>query len=168
MVIISTSWIFHAARSCRAAELKNGLIVWDNDQVGLMEQMIKILFVVYCQQGQIGHCQVTSINEANLHTQLLYFTTWCVSSFKSSGACLNTACPWFKTPVLEETASSSPRMLPTALSCLDTVLTRCICAPSPDDGKLSFEEFKSYFSDGVLTAEELKELFHTIDTHNTE
>lgn len=39
---------------------------------------------------------------------------------------------------------------------------------SPDDGKLSFDEFKAYFSDGVLTAEELKELFHTIDTHNTE
>ncbi|KAF7211579.1 N-terminal EF-hand calcium-binding protein 1-like [Nothobranchius furzeri] len=39
---------------------------------------------------------------------------------------------------------------------------------SPDDGKLSFDEFKSYFSDGVLTAEELKELFHAIDTHNTD
>lgn len=37
-----------------------------------------------------------------------------------------------------------------------------------DDGKLSFDEFKAYFSDGVLTADELKELFHTIDTHNTE
>lgn len=37
-----------------------------------------------------------------------------------------------------------------------------------DDGKLSFDEFKSYFCDGVLTNEELKELFHTIDTHNTE
>ncbi|KAI9539936.1 N-terminal EF-hand calcium-binding protein 1 [Dissostichus eleginoides] len=37
-----------------------------------------------------------------------------------------------------------------------------------DDGKLSFDEFKSYFSDGVLTAEELQELFHTIDTHNTD
>ncbi|KAM6899296.1 N-terminal EF-hand calcium-binding protein 1 [Xenentodon cancila] len=41
-------------------------------------------------------------------------------------------------------------------------------ADKNDDGKLSFDEFKSYFSDGVLTAEELKELFHTIDTHNTE
>ncbi|KAJ3609723.1 hypothetical protein NHX12_024234 [Muraenolepis orangiensis] len=39
---------------------------------------------------------------------------------------------------------------------------------SPDDGKLSFDEFKAYFSDGVLTPEELKELFHTIDTHNTD
>uniref|UniRef100_A0A669ENM2 N-terminal EF-hand calcium binding protein 1 n=1 Tax=Oreochromis niloticus TaxID=8128 RepID=A0A669ENM2_ORENI len=43
-----------------------------------------------------------------------------------------------------------------------------ICSLPPDDGKLSFDEFKSYFSDGVLTAEELKELFHTIDTHNTD
>uniref|UniRef100_A0A8B9KJS7 N-terminal EF-hand calcium binding protein 1 n=1 Tax=Astyanax mexicanus TaxID=7994 RepID=A0A8B9KJS7_ASTMX len=37
-----------------------------------------------------------------------------------------------------------------------------------DDGKLSFDEFKAYFSDGVLTGDELKELFHTIDTHNTD
>ncbi|KAI3358597.1 hypothetical protein L3Q82_015008 [Scortum barcoo] len=44
----------------------------------------------------------------------------------------------------------------------------CLYALSPDDGKLSFDEFKAYFSDGVLTAEELKELFHTIDTHNTD
>uniref|UniRef100_H2PQS2 N-terminal EF-hand calcium binding protein 1 n=1 Tax=Pongo abelii TaxID=9601 RepID=H2PQS2_PONAB len=36
-----------------------------------------------------------------------------------------------------------------------------------DDGKLSFEEFKAYFADGVLSGEELHELFHTIDTHNT-
>uniref|UniRef100_A0A8C5DKX6 N-terminal EF-hand calcium binding protein 1 n=1 Tax=Gouania willdenowi TaxID=441366 RepID=A0A8C5DKX6_GOUWI len=43
-----------------------------------------------------------------------------------------------------------------------------ICSLSLDDGKLSFDEFKSYFSDGVLTAEELKELFHAIDTHNTD
>ncbi|XP_024150461.1 N-terminal EF-hand calcium-binding protein 1 [Oryzias melastigma] len=41
-------------------------------------------------------------------------------------------------------------------------------ADKNDDGKLSFDEFKSYFSDGVLTADELKELFHTIDTHNTD
>ncbi|KFR01693.1 N-terminal EF-hand calcium-binding protein 1, partial [Nipponia nippon] len=36
------------------------------------------------------------------------------------------------------------------------------------DGKLSFDEFKAYFADGVLSAEELHELFHTIDTHNTD
>ncbi|XP_036685966.1 N-terminal EF-hand calcium-binding protein 1 [Balaenoptera musculus] len=36
-----------------------------------------------------------------------------------------------------------------------------------NDGKLSSEEFKAYFADGVLSGEELCELFHTIDTHNT-
>ncbi|NWW83423.1 NECA1 protein, partial [Climacteris rufus] len=36
-----------------------------------------------------------------------------------------------------------------------------------DDGKLSFDELKAYFADGVLSGEELHELFHTIDTHNT-
>ncbi|CAL1584686.1 unnamed protein product [Knipowitschia caucasica] len=41
-------------------------------------------------------------------------------------------------------------------------------ADKNDDGKLSFDEFKAYFSDGVLTSDELKELFHTIDTHNTD
>ncbi|NWT24601.1 NECA1 protein, partial [Cardinalis cardinalis] len=37
-----------------------------------------------------------------------------------------------------------------------------------DDGKLSFDEFKAYFADGVLSGEELHELFRTFDTHNTE
>ncbi|XP_065147092.1 N-terminal EF-hand calcium-binding protein 1 [Paramisgurnus dabryanus] len=41
-------------------------------------------------------------------------------------------------------------------------------ADKNDDGKLSFDEFKAYFSDGVLSGDELKELFHTIDTHNTD
>ncbi|XP_075439034.1 N-terminal EF-hand calcium-binding protein 1 isoform X1 [Ascaphus truei] len=41
-------------------------------------------------------------------------------------------------------------------------------ADKNDDGKLSFEEFKAYFADGVLSAEELSELFHTIDTHKTD
>ncbi|NXU35174.1 NECA1 protein, partial [Drymodes brunneopygia] len=37
-----------------------------------------------------------------------------------------------------------------------------------DDGKLSFDEFKAYFADGVLSGEELHELFRTIDTDNTD
>ncbi|XP_017686067.1 PREDICTED: N-terminal EF-hand calcium-binding protein 1 [Lepidothrix coronata] len=41
-------------------------------------------------------------------------------------------------------------------------------ADKNDDGKLSFDEFKAYFADGVLSGEELHELFHTIDTHNTD
>lgn len=32
-----------------------------------------------------------------------------------------------------------------------------------DDGKLSFEEFNTYFADGILTTEELQELFYAID-----
>uniref|UniRef100_U3JRV1 N-terminal EF-hand calcium binding protein 1 n=1 Tax=Ficedula albicollis TaxID=59894 RepID=U3JRV1_FICAL len=36
-----------------------------------------------------------------------------------------------------------------------------------NDGKLSFDEFKAYFADGVLSGEELHDLFCTIDTHNT-
>uniref|UniRef100_A0AAQ4P0T9 N-terminal EF-hand calcium binding protein 3 n=1 Tax=Gasterosteus aculeatus aculeatus TaxID=481459 RepID=A0AAQ4P0T9_GASAC len=31
------------------------------------------------------------------------------------------------------------------------------------DGKLSFEEFNAYFADGILTTEELQELFFSID-----
>uniref|UniRef100_A0A8C5G1C5 N-terminal EF-hand calcium binding protein 1 n=1 Tax=Gouania willdenowi TaxID=441366 RepID=A0A8C5G1C5_GOUWI len=56
----------------------------------------------------------------------------------------------------------------TASGLLSSTLPEGICSLSLDDGKLSFDEFKSYFSDGVLTAEELKELFHAIDTHNTD
>ncbi|XP_061752712.1 N-terminal EF-hand calcium-binding protein 1 [Nerophis ophidion] len=41
-------------------------------------------------------------------------------------------------------------------------------ADKNDDGKLTLEEFKSYFSDGVLTPDELKQLFHAIDTHDTD
>ncbi|XP_005042466.2 PREDICTED: N-terminal EF-hand calcium-binding protein 1 [Ficedula albicollis] len=40
-------------------------------------------------------------------------------------------------------------------------------ADKNDDGKLSFDEFKAYFADGVLSGEELHDLFCTIDTHNT-
>ncbi|TNN78719.1 N-terminal EF-hand calcium-binding protein 1 [Liparis tanakae] len=32
-----------------------------------------------------------------------------------------------------------------------------------DDGKLSFDEFNTYFADGILTTEELQELFFSID-----
>ncbi|TVK90426.1 N-terminal EF-hand calcium-binding protein 1 [Bagarius yarrelli] len=40
-------------------------------------------------------------------------------------------------------------------------------ADKNDDGKLSFEEFKAYFSDGILTTEELQELFYSIDGRHT-
>lgn len=40
--------------------------------------------------------------------------------------------------------------------------------PPPDDGKLSFEEFRNYFADGVLGPGELRELFSGIDGQSTE
>ncbi|XP_015814692.3 N-terminal EF-hand calcium-binding protein 1 [Nothobranchius furzeri] len=36
-------------------------------------------------------------------------------------------------------------------------------ADKNDDGKLSFDEFNTYFADGILTTEELQELFFSID-----
>ncbi|KGL72962.1 N-terminal EF-hand calcium-binding protein 3, partial [Tinamus guttatus] len=41
-------------------------------------------------------------------------------------------------------------------------------ADKNDDGKLSFEEFKNYFSDGVLSSEELWELFSGIDRRHSD
>ena len=38
---------------------------------------------------------------------------------------------------------------------------------SQDDGALSWTEFKSFFSDGVSSNEDLERLFKEIDTHET-
>ncbi|XP_073539859.1 N-terminal EF-hand calcium-binding protein 3 isoform X2 [Phyllobates terribilis] len=40
-------------------------------------------------------------------------------------------------------------------------------ADKNDDGKLSFEEFQSYFSDGVLNQEDLRKMFIRIDSQQT-
>ncbi|XP_050000128.1 N-terminal EF-hand calcium-binding protein 2 isoform X1 [Alexandromys fortis] len=40
-------------------------------------------------------------------------------------------------------------------------------ADKNDDGKLSLEEFQLFFADGVLSEKELEDLFHTIDSDNT-
>ncbi|XP_006636063.2 N-terminal EF-hand calcium-binding protein 1 isoform X1 [Lepisosteus oculatus] len=61
--------------------------------------------------------------------------------------------------------ASSPTGLKKGMSIFLDILRR---ADKNDDGKLSFDEFRAYFSDGVLTGNELQELFHTIDTHNTD
>ena len=42
-----------------------------------------------------------------------------------------------------------------------------MCFVSPDDGKLSLDEFQAFFSDGTLNEDELEKLFHTIDSDNT-
>uniref|UniRef100_A0A3Q3EBE6 EF-hand domain-containing protein n=1 Tax=Hippocampus comes TaxID=109280 RepID=A0A3Q3EBE6_HIPCM len=39
-------------------------------------------------------------------------------------------------------------------------------ADKNDDGKLSLEEFQSYFNDGVLTDEQMQELYRSIDRQN--
>ena len=36
-----------------------------------------------------------------------------------------------------------------------------------DDGALSMAEFKTFFSDGILSEQDLEKLFNEIDTHNT-
>ncbi|NXA87786.1 NECA3 protein, partial [Melanocharis versteri] len=41
-------------------------------------------------------------------------------------------------------------------------------ADKNDDGKLSFEEFKNYFADGILSSEELWELFSAIDRRHSD
>ncbi|XP_077447472.1 N-terminal EF-hand calcium-binding protein 1 [Stigmatopora argus] len=61
--------------------------------------------------------------------------------------------------------SDIPMELKKGMSIFIDILRR---ADKNDDGKLSFDEFKAYFSDGVLTPEELRELFHAIDTHHTD
>ncbi|XP_062969191.1 N-terminal EF-hand calcium-binding protein 2 isoform X1 [Cynocephalus volans] len=40
-------------------------------------------------------------------------------------------------------------------------------ADKNDDGKLSLEEFQLFFADGVLNEKELEDLFHAIDSDNT-
>lgn len=40
-------------------------------------------------------------------------------------------------------------------------------ADKNDDNALSWDEFRSFFADGVLSEEEIKDLFNEIDTHNT-
>ncbi|CAH1780104.1 unnamed protein product, partial [Owenia fusiformis] len=40
-------------------------------------------------------------------------------------------------------------------------------ADKNDDSALSWDEFKSFFADGVMTTSELENLFNDIDTHNT-
>ncbi|XP_061076001.1 N-terminal EF-hand calcium-binding protein 1 [Conger conger] len=50
------------------------------------------------------------------------------------------------------------------LSILQDIFRR---ADKNDDGKLSFAEFKTYFADGILSTEELQELFHSIDRHQS-
>ncbi|XP_063307336.1 N-terminal EF-hand calcium-binding protein 1 [Pelobates fuscus] len=68
-----------------------------------------------------------------------------------------------RTDSSEELCSSA--QLTKGMSIFLDILRR---ADKNDDGKLSFDEFKAYFADGILSADELSELFHKIDTHKTD
>ncbi|XP_067831408.1 N-terminal EF-hand calcium-binding protein 1 [Heptranchias perlo] len=61
--------------------------------------------------------------------------------------------------------ASSPLQLKKGMSIFLDILRR---ADKNDDGKLSFDEFKAYFTDGALNAEEMHELFRTIDSNHTD
>lgn len=41
------------------------------------------------------------------------------------------------------------------------------CCLFADDGALSWSEFNAFFTDGILSTEDLQKLFNDIDTHNT-
>ncbi|NXT89321.1 NECA3 protein, partial [Anhinga rufa] len=60
----------------------------------------------------------------------------------------------------------APRRQP--LPIFHDVSTRGWRSRAADDGKLSFEEFKNYFADGILSSEELWELFSGIDRCHSE
>lgn len=52
------------------------------------------------------------------------------------------------------------------------VLAPCCCffplCLLSDDGKLSLDEFQYYFTDGILTEEQMQELYYSIDRQQTE
>lgn len=61
-------------------------------------------------------------------------------------------------------------MLPLLGAKLPEASVRCDLSWMPllvDDGKLSLEEFQSYFSDGILTEEQMQELYYSIDRQRT-
>ncbi|NXD41137.1 NECA3 protein, partial [Copsychus sechellarum] len=65
-----------------------------------------------------------------------------------------------------------PRRQPLPIFHDDAAFHRCIITLpfclNADDGKLSFEEFKNYFADGILSSEELWELFSGIDRRHSD
>lgn len=45
---------------------------------------------------------------------------------------------------------------------------KCDIHLSIDDGKLSLEEFQSYFTDGILTDAQMQEMYYSVDRQQTE
>ncbi|XP_049720634.1 N-terminal EF-hand calcium-binding protein 2 isoform X2 [Elephas maximus indicus] len=71
-------------------------------------------------------------------------------------------------PDAPTTPDADPRPGPAALRGGTAVILDIFRrADKNDDGKLSLEEFQLFFADGVLNEKELEDLFHTIDSDNT-
>ncbi|XP_038663077.1 N-terminal EF-hand calcium-binding protein 2 isoform X2 [Scyliorhinus canicula] len=64
-------------------------------------------------------------------------------------------------------AASKEQVIPETRKGISVILDIFRRADKNDDGKLSLDEFRTFFSDGTLNEEELENLFHTIDSDNT-
>ncbi|XP_064414651.1 N-terminal EF-hand calcium-binding protein 2 [Latimeria chalumnae] len=67
----------------------------------------------------------------------------------------------------EQAAAKGDFFMPEQRKGISVILDIFRRADKNDDGKLSLEEFQTFFSGGTLNEEELEKLFHTIDSDNT-
>ncbi|XP_069460880.1 N-terminal EF-hand calcium-binding protein 2 isoform X2 [Ambystoma mexicanum] len=67
----------------------------------------------------------------------------------------------------ESQAAGGHLLMPEPRRGISVILDIFRRADKNDDGKLSLDEFQTFFSDGTLNEEELEKLFHTIDSDNT-
>ncbi|KAM9192174.1 N-terminal EF-hand calcium-binding protein 2 isoform 1-T1 [Dugong dugon] len=73
-----------------------------------------------------------------------------------------------RAPLVPDAPNADPRPGPAASRGGTAVILDIFRrADKNDDGKLSLEEFQLFFADGVLNEKELEDLFHTIDSDNT-
>ena len=62
-----------------------------------------------------------------------------------------------------DNSTAIPLLPPPKISAIHSYIKLCCL----DDGALSMAEFKTFFSDGILSEPDLEKLFNEIDTHNT-
>lgn len=67
--------------------------------------------------------------------------------------------------VVSDCPASSSQVLKLAELLSGVIFHGCLLLA--DDGKLSLEEFQSYFTDGILTEEQMQELYYSIDRQRT-
>ncbi|XP_062923406.1 N-terminal EF-hand calcium-binding protein 2 [Mobula hypostoma] len=72
-----------------------------------------------------------------------------------------------KEPAKGEPPACQDRLIPENRKGISVILDIFRRADKNDDGKLSLDEFRAFFSDGTLNEEELENLFHTIDLDKT-